>query len=57
MSSTTATGCGWSPGSTDEAAYWLNNTLTQTLEEDEMIAIADSMAEVAPPKREEEAKK
>jgi hypothetical protein len=36
---------------TDEAAYWLSNTLIQTLEEDEMIAIADSMAEVAPPKK------
>jgi polyisoprenyl-teichoic acid--peptidoglycan teichoic acid transferase len=36
---------------TDKAAYWLNNTLTQTLEEDQMLAIADSMAEVAPPKK------
>ena len=36
---------------TNEAAYWLNNTLTQTLEEDEMLAIADSMDEVAPPKQ------
>jgi polyisoprenyl-teichoic acid--peptidoglycan teichoic acid transferase len=36
---------------TNKAAYWLNNTLTQTLEEDEMLAIADSMAEVAPPKK------
>jgi polyisoprenyl-teichoic acid--peptidoglycan teichoic acid transferase len=35
---------------TDQAAYWLNNTLAQTLEEDEMLAIADSMAQVAPPK-------
>jgi polyisoprenyl-teichoic acid--peptidoglycan teichoic acid transferase len=41
---------------TDEAAYWLNNTLTQTLEEDEMIAIADSMAEVAPPKEKKKKK-
>src|SRR5918996_99930 len=36
---------------TNEAAYWLNNTLTQTLEENEMLAIADSMDEVAPPKQ------
>ncbi|HSJ17424.1 MAG TPA: LCP family protein [Solirubrobacterales bacterium] len=36
---------------TNNAAYWLNNTLLQTLEEDEMIAIADSMDEVAPPKK------
>ena len=36
---------------TDKAAYWLSNTLIQTLEEDQMIAIADSMAEVAPPKK------
>ncbi len=36
---------------TDKAAYWLSNTLTQTLEEDEMLAIADSMDEVAPPKQ------
>jgi LCP family protein required for cell wall assembly len=36
---------------TDKAAYWLSNTLTQTLEEDEMIAIADSMDELAPPKQ------
>jgi polyisoprenyl-teichoic acid--peptidoglycan teichoic acid transferase len=41
---------------TNEAAYWLNNTLTQTLEEDEMIAIADSMAEVAPPKEKKKKK-
>jgi polyisoprenyl-teichoic acid--peptidoglycan teichoic acid transferase len=41
---------------TDEAAYWLNNTLAQTLEEDEMIAIADSMAEVAPPKEKKKKK-
>jgi polyisoprenyl-teichoic acid--peptidoglycan teichoic acid transferase len=41
---------------TDEAAYWLNNTLTQTLEEDEMIAIADSMAQVAPPKEKKKKK-
>jgi polyisoprenyl-teichoic acid--peptidoglycan teichoic acid transferase len=41
---------------TDEAAYWLNNTLTQTLEEDEMIAIADSMAEVGPPKEKKKKK-
>jgi LCP family protein required for cell wall assembly len=36
---------------TDEAAYWLSNTLLQRLDEDEMIAIADSMAEVSPPKK------
>jgi polyisoprenyl-teichoic acid--peptidoglycan teichoic acid transferase len=36
---------------TNDAAYWLNNTLTQTLEEDEMLAIADSMDEVSPPKQ------
>ncbi|MGH2989310.1 MAG: LCP family protein [Solirubrobacterales bacterium] len=36
---------------TNDAAYWLNNTLLQTLEDDEMIAIADSMDEVAPPKQ------
>jgi LCP family protein required for cell wall assembly len=36
---------------TNKAAYWLNNTLTQTLEEDEMLAIADSMDELAPPKQ------
>jgi polyisoprenyl-teichoic acid--peptidoglycan teichoic acid transferase len=36
---------------TPKAAYWLNNTLLQTLEEDEMIAIADSMDVVAPPKK------
>ncbi len=36
---------------TDDAAYWLSNTLVQTLDEDEMIAIADSMAEVEPPKK------
>ena len=35
---------------TDKGAYWLNNTLLQTLEEDEMLAIAQSMDEVAPPK-------
>ena len=35
---------------TDKGAYWLNNTLPQTLEEDEMLAIAQSMDEVAPPK-------
>jgi polyisoprenyl-teichoic acid--peptidoglycan teichoic acid transferase len=35
---------------TDKASYWLNNTLLQTLEEDEMLAIAQSMDEVAPPK-------
>ena len=28
---------------TEKAAYWLNNTLLQTLEEDEMLSIADSM--------------
>jgi LCP family protein required for cell wall assembly len=42
---------------TDKAAYWLNNTLAQTLEEDEMLAIADSMAEVAPPKPKKKKKK
>jgi LCP family protein required for cell wall assembly len=42
---------------TDNAAYWLNNTLTQTLEEDQMLAIADSMAEVAPPKKSKKKKK
>jgi polyisoprenyl-teichoic acid--peptidoglycan teichoic acid transferase len=35
---------------TDKAAYWLNNTLLQTLEEDEMLAIAQSMNQVAAPK-------
>jgi polyisoprenyl-teichoic acid--peptidoglycan teichoic acid transferase len=42
---------------TTKAAYWLNNTLTQALEEDEMLAIADSMAEVAPPKKSKKSKK
>ena len=42
---------------TDKAAYWLNNTLAQTLEEDEMLAIADSMAEVAPPEPKKKKKK
>jgi LCP family protein required for cell wall assembly len=42
---------------TDRAAYWLSNTLLQTLEEDEMIAIADSMDEVAPPKKNKKKKK
>jgi polyisoprenyl-teichoic acid--peptidoglycan teichoic acid transferase len=42
---------------TDQAAYWLNNTLAQTLEEEEMIAIADSIAEVAPPKEKKNKKK
>jgi LCP family protein required for cell wall assembly len=32
---------------TDKAAYWLNNTLLQTLEEDQMLAIADSMQELS----------
>jgi polyisoprenyl-teichoic acid--peptidoglycan teichoic acid transferase len=41
---------------TDQAAYWLNNTLAQTLEEDEMLAIADSMAQVAPPKEKKKKK-
>jgi len=36
---------------TNKAAYWLNNTLLQTLEEDEMLAIAGSMDELAPPKK------
>jgi polyisoprenyl-teichoic acid--peptidoglycan teichoic acid transferase len=36
---------------TNDAAYWLNNTLTQTLEEDEMLAIAESMDELAPKKK------
>jgi polyisoprenyl-teichoic acid--peptidoglycan teichoic acid transferase len=36
---------------TKKAAYWLNNTLLQTLEEGQMLAIADSMEEIAPPKK------
>jgi polyisoprenyl-teichoic acid--peptidoglycan teichoic acid transferase len=42
---------------TDKGAYWLNNTLLQTLEEDEMLAIAQSMDEVAPPKPKKKKKK
>jgi len=41
---------------TPKAAYWLSNTLLQTLEEDEMIAIADSMDAVAPPKKKKKKK-
>ena len=39
-SSTTATGCGSSAGSEDGNSYWLNNTLTQSIGETEMLAIA-----------------
>lgn len=35
---------------THKSAYWLNNTLLQTLDEDEMLAIVQSMDKVAPPK-------
>ena len=36
---------------TDKAAYWLSNTLLQTLEEGQMLAIADSMDELSAKKK------
>ena len=43
--STTATACGSSAGRPRRRAYWVNNTLLQSLDEGQMLSIATSMRE------------
>ena len=42
-STTTAGGCGWSPGRPGKAVYWVSNTLSQSLDKRQMLAIAGSL--------------
>ena len=45
-SSTTATACGSVGWKTSKGAYWVNNTLLQSLDEGQMLSIATSMREL-----------